>query len=287
MSLRNIKMAVSSNILRAVMMCVLPTVAHGHGTQHHLMEVVDQKIKNSPGDADLWYQRAVLNLEHKDTEQAINDVEKAENLSPGKLPTYLLKARAFTLAGKLTDALSAINTHILRFPEQSCGYTLRARILLKTGAPQGGLMDYRTALAKSPAAEPDLIHEASVAMVANGAVDEAIEVLDAAIHRLGPIPSLTMRLLEIEIHAGRYDAALSHLNTYQESAPRPEPWMAKRAELLAQAQRIKESRACWQALANHLHNLPAAERDCTSMSLLAAKAQEALTATSPSQFPLE
>ncbi|MEO8616000.1 MAG: tetratricopeptide repeat protein [Luteolibacter sp.] len=280
-------MAGTAGILRAMVLCALQATAHAHGTLHRLMEVVDQKIKISPDDAGLWYQRAVLNLEHEDTDQAIDDVEKAESLSPGKLPTYLLKAQALTLAGRLPDAMTAIDAQILRFPEQSRGYSLRARMLLKTGATQDGIVDYRTALAKSPAAEPDLIHEAATAMAANGAVDEAIEVLDAGIHRLGAIPSLTMKLLEIEIQAGRYDAALARINAYQQSAPRPEPWMAKRAELLGQAQRIEESRASWQSLVTHLQELPAPERDCTAMSLLAARARDALTAISPPQSPLE
>ncbi len=280
-------MAFTACILRAIVLLVLPAPADGHGTQHHLMEVVDEKIKSSPEDAGLWYQRAILHLEHEDTGQAISDLEKAEYLSPGKLPTYLLKAQALTLEGKLTDAKSAIDAQILRFPEQSRGYALRARILLKTGAPQNGLMDYRIALAKSPAAEPDLIHEVSTAMAANGAVEEAIEVLDAGIQRLGAIPSLTIKLLETEVQVGRYDAALSRVNKFQQSASRPEPWMAKRAELLGQAHRIEESRASWQALVTHLRNLPVNERDSTSMSLLAARAHEALTDKLPPQSPNE
>ncbi len=280
-------MAFTAGILKVLVLFVLPAPADGHGTQHHLMKVVDEKIKNSPEDSGLWYQRAVLHLEHEDTSQAISDLEKAECLSPGKLPTYLLKAQALTLAGKLTDAKSAIDAQIIRFPEQSRGYALRARILMKTGATHDGLINYRIALAKSPAAEPDLIYEVSTAMAANGAVDEAIEVLDAGIQRLGAIPSLTMKLLETEIHADRYDAALSRLDTFQQSASRPEPWMAKRAELLEQAHRIEESRASWQALVTHLQDLPVNERDSTSMSLLATRARGALTKNFPPQSPNE
>ncbi len=52
--------------------------------------------------------------------------------------------------------------------------------------------------------------------------------------------------------------------------------MAKRAELLALAGRIEESRAAWKALIAHLENLPNLERGSNSMSLLAEQARKSL-----------
>lgn len=96
--------------------------------------------------------------------------------------------------------------------------------------------------------------------------------------RLGPIPSLQLKVLEVEVAAGRCDSALSRLDAMQRSAPRPEPWMEKRASILAQAGRPAESRAAWQALVSHLRSLPANERDSHAMARLAERARQALAA---------
>jgi hypothetical protein len=52
--------------------------------------------------------------------------------------------------------------------------------------------------------------------------------------------------------------------------------MAKRASILAQAGRIPESKAAWQALADHLNALPNLERGSHAMSKLAQDAKLAL-----------
>lgn len=253
-----------------------PILLCAHGTHGQLMEVVNRKLESSPTDANLWVQRGILNLEHEDAAQAIDDLEKAERLAPGKLPTLWLKGRALEFSGKLPEARAALDVHLLRFPDHAAGYTSRARVLVKLGARDEALADYRTALAKSPDAEPDLVHEAAVALNVSGHCDEALKVLDAGLKRLGETPSLALKALEIEVKAGRYDSALARVETLQKSAPRAEPWMAKRAELLGQAGRLEESRAAWLALVAHLANLPNLERGSHAMCLLAEQARHAL-----------
>ena len=259
-----------------------PVVLGAHGTHGQLMEVVNRKLESAPTDANLWYQRGFLNLEHEDAAQAIEDLEKAESLAPGKLHTLYLKGQALQLSGKLPDARATLDTHLLRFPDHAPGYISRARVLVKLGAQEEALSDYRTALAKSPNAEPDLVHEAAATLETNGHRDEALQVLDAGLKRLGQIPSLTLKALEIEVKAGRYDSALARVEALQKSAPRAEPWMAKRAELLGQAGRLEESHAAWKLLVVHLANLPNLERGSHAMSLLAEHARLALrSATKP------
>ena len=269
-------MILSLSALGVFLIGFTPVLLCAHGTHGQLMGVVNQKLESSPTDANLWVQRGILNLDHEDAAQAIEDLEKAERLAPGKLPTFWLKGRAMELSGKLAEARAALDVHLMRCPDHAAGYTSRARVLVKLGARNEALADYRTALVKSPDAEPDLVHEAAVALNVSGHRDEALTVLDAGLKRLGETPSLALKALEIEVTAGRYDAALARVEAHQKSAPRAEPWMAKRAELLAQAGRLAESRAAWLALVVHLANLPNPERGSHAMSLLAEQARYAL-----------
>jgi len=82
--------------------------------------------------------------------------------------------------------------------------------------------------------------------------------------------------MELEIMTGQFDSALTRVDQLQQFAPRPEPWMAKRASLLAQAGRVSESRAAWQSLLAHLSALPNLERGSKPMNLLAEQARQAL-----------
>jgi len=62
----------------------------------------------------------------------------------------------------------------------------------------------------------------------------------------------------------------------QKEAPRPEPWMARRATILTQAGRIEESRNAWKALLAQLASLPEHDRASRAMRQLEDEARKAL-----------
>jgi tetratricopeptide (TPR) repeat protein len=249
-----------------------------HGTHSQLLADVDAKLRESPADGRLWYRRACLLVEHEDWEQALSDLERAEKLLPGELPTSLMRGRAMELAGRLPDAKSALDQHIARFPEDGRGYAARAGVLWKLDHREPSLADYRLALKTVRDPQPDLYQDTAVAMAAAGLADEALGVLEAGIKKLGGIPALVNRALEIETSTGRYDDALARVEEIRKSSLRQESWMARRASLLAQAGRLDESRAAWQALLAHIANLPNLERGTRPMQILTEQAQAAIVA---------
>jgi tetratricopeptide (TPR) repeat protein len=157
------------------------------------------------------------------------------------------------------------------------GFASRARVEIKLGLNEKAVADFRAALLYNPAAGPDLVQEAAQALATNGLTNESVSILEKALSRSGPIPSLQMKIVEIEVAASRYDSALGHLDSFQQSARRTEPWVARRASILAQAGRVMESRAAWKSLVDHIQKLPLQERDSHSMTLLHEQAREALS----------
>ena len=77
------------------------------------------------------------------------------------------------------------------------------------------------------------MQEVAGALASHGYEKEAAGVLDTGIEKLGKIPSLVLRALDLEIAAKDFDAALRRIEHTRERAPRPEPWMARRAAVLA------------------------------------------------------
>jgi tetratricopeptide (TPR) repeat protein len=272
----------SSQIQRSFVMILFiacsgwAALSHGHGAYHEELERADEEIAAHPEDGQLWYRRGFLNVLHGAWESALVDLEKADRLAPGKFATNWLRGQALTTAGQFAAARAVLNDFIAQYPDHGGALASRARALVQLKEHTAALADYRAALTKTPNAEPDLVQEVVEALIFEQQNEEAADLLEVHLKRLGNSPGLVMKALELEVVLGRYDAALSRVDVLQQTAPRPEPWMAKRASILAQAGRIRESQAAWQELITHLQALPNLERGAHSMQLIAEQAHQAL-----------
>jgi tetratricopeptide (TPR) repeat protein len=265
-----------------ILLPVLWSQAGAHGTHSSLMKRVDARLAESPQDGGLWYQRAVLEFEHEDYVSAAIDFAKAEKFAPGQYAVLWWQGRIFEAQGNLPEGKAALDQYLEKVPNHWGARASRARIHMKLGANAEALGDFRSALANCPDAQPDLIHEVAHALASSGHVDDAVGLLETQMQEKGQIPSLQLKLLEIEVEADRYGSALSRLEAFQKSSSRKEPWMEKRAIILAQAGAIAESHAAWSALIAHLKSLPPAERDSHAMTRLAERAHQSLAVLSVS-----
>lgn len=258
--------------LKLLLLLGMLTNAAAHGTYHDLVAMVSAKIEKEPDNAELYVKRSRLHLEHEDWKAVLIDLERADRLAPGMLESDLVRGEALALAGHWEAALAVLNDLLKAHADQPQGLLQRARVLKQLKQDEPCLNDYRLALEKTPHPEPDLFNEAAEALMACGHGEEAVQVLQRGLKAFGAVPSLVLKAMEIETAAGHYDAALSRIDAMQKTAPRPEPWMAKRAQLLTQAGRHEASRAAWQALAMHLAALPNLERGSHAMSKFAEQA---------------
>jgi tetratricopeptide (TPR) repeat protein len=260
-------------------------VAHGHATHTALMAKVDENLSKEPENGGLWYRRGVLEFEHADWTSAAEDFAKAEKFAPGEFPTLLWQGRILDQQAKPAEAKTALDAFLAKTPDHWGALAARARVLAKLGENEKSLDDFRATLRHIPTADPDLIQEVATALAANDKVDEAIAVLESGLKDVGPVASLQLKILDVEADAARYDSALSRLAAIQAAAPRPEPWMEKRAAILAQAGRSEESRAAWQVLLSHLNSLPRAQRESHAMVLAAERARQAVAILSSAHHP--
>ena len=258
--------------------CLLTTgLAQAHGSFHERITGISKLIQSQPQDAQLYLKRGEVYREHEEWEKALADCDTACKLDPA-IDVDLLRGRTLLESGSPQQALPLLNDFINRHPDQPRALLCRARTHSKLDQPTEAIADYRAALKRTANPEPDLIQETADALAAQGSANEAVQVLAAGLEKLGAVPSLVLRAMDLEISIRDFDAALIRVDAMQKSAPRPEPWMAKRASILAQAGRIPESLAAWQALADHLNALPNLERGSHAMSKLMQDAILAITA---------
>jgi tetratricopeptide (TPR) repeat protein len=251
--------------------------AFAHGDLHDRITQITEELLESPSAA-LFFKRGSLHLEHGEAGAALADFNEADKLAPGAFETDVPRAEACMLLGQYPQALDVLSRCLARDPSASRCLVLRARVLGRMGKPDDAIRDYRKAVAITPQPEPDLLLEVSTALAENKQPAAALEVLDQGIARLGQLPSLVNPAIEIELGKGNVAAALQRIDVAQHASPRPEPWMARRASVLARAGRTAESRVAWKSLLDHISSLPPAERSSHAMCARAREASDALAA---------
>jgi tetratricopeptide (TPR) repeat protein len=251
--------------------------AFAHGDLHERISQLTGQLREFPS-AGLFFKRGCLHLEHGEAGAALADFHEVDRLAPGAFETDAPRAGALMLLGKHRPALECLNRCLVRDPSASRCLVMRARVFGCLGEPDSAIHDYRKALSLVSQPEPDLLLEVSAALAENKQTAAALEVLDQGIVRLGPLASLVNAAIGLEMGNGNIEGALRRVDTAQAAAPRPEPWMARRASILARAGRIDESRAAWQSLLDSVSSLPLGERTSHAMYSRVREAREALAA---------
>jgi len=247
-----------------------------HGGFDERIASLTEEVNKNPSDAGLRFELANLHAQHGDLKLALEQLDRIDALAPGKFLTDLLRGEAYLVTSDFKKAKEALDRQMVSHPENGRVLLIRARVERQLGQIPACLADYREAFKRTPSPEPDLVQEVSEALASNGFQEEAAQVLAKGIEKLGKIPSLVLRAIELEIAAKNFDAALRRVDEAQKEAPRPEPWMARRATILTQAGRIEESRNAWKALLAHLASLPEHDRASRAMRQLEDEARKAL-----------
>lgn len=262
-----------------LLLCTGECDCRAHGTHEELLTELTEQIQQQPKNAELHFRRSYLYLEHGDWKACLIDLETAERLEPGKHACDLVRGPALALAGMPEAAKSTLDAFLETHPRNATALLERARVLKTLGQHPACLEDYRLALLNMPRPEPDLYHEVAEALHARGESDEARRVLQRGISQLGEVPALVLQALDIEVQTKHFDEALERVESMRRTAPRPEPWMAKRAELLSLAGREAEAQEAWKTLREHISQLPNLERGSHAMNTLAQRAAQHLRKT--------
>ncbi|MGC4074815.1 MAG: hypothetical protein QM760_20405 [Nibricoccus sp.] len=249
-----------------------------HGDLHERISVLSEKIAATPDSPGLHFELASVYCQHGEWAKSLVEIERTEELAPEKFPTGLLRGQAAFGFGRLDEAKGCFDSFLEKTPGYSQALLYRARVLMKMARFDEALVDYRESLRTHESPNPDFVSEVTDVLVGHKQEDEALRILDNAIARLGPVPSLETRALELDLAAGRFDSALTRTEILQKNAVRPESWMARRAAIQQQAGRDQEARATWEELISRIEKLPNLQRGSRAFQRLEADARQALSA---------
>jgi tetratricopeptide (TPR) repeat protein len=252
--------------------------AWGHAELLLQLEEATKEIEKNPNVADLYIKRGELHRTHADWEQAFADYERALSLSPG-LPTIdLLRGRLFLEAGWPLSARAFLDRSIARNPSYVDAWVLRARALTKLEERLAAAADYDRALTLYPEPGPDLFIERAQVLAAEGPEHyaRALQGLDDAIAKMGPLVTLQLYAVDVELKQKSYDAALARIDKVAARSPRKETWLARRGEILVQAGRTLEAAQAYKAALAAMQTLPPGRRNVPAMLELDRRLKEEL-----------
>jgi tetratricopeptide (TPR) repeat protein len=239
-----------------------PVQAFAHEGLHEQIAKVTAQIKLYPNDASLYLKRGELYRLHRDWQRAIADYRQVKRLAPELEVVEFAFGLLFFEAGQFQQANGWLNRYLLHTPQNVEALVLRAKVLARLGKHRAAANDYAKVIKHSSKLKPDYFIERARQLINAGRSNRpaAIAVIDEGIEKLGPIVTLELFAIDIEVVSHQYAAALERLERLAVQSPRKETWLVRRGEILLQAGRIAEAHKAFEQALAAIESLPAYHR---------------------------
>jgi predicted Zn-dependent protease len=247
-------------------------LAGAHGAVHEQIERLDARIAEQPGQADLYLQRGRLFLEDRHYEEAGRDFRRALQIDPHLRAAHYFHGDSLLKRGDAAGAEREARAFLAALGEEDRGGLLRGyRLLGQSLADQGKSLEaaaaFQTALSHAPEPDPAHYRDCAAAWLAAGPAHRktALEILDSGIARLGLLPALQEMAVDIELQAGRPDAAAKRLDRLIAQGQGRERWLLRKGEILLQAGRTPEARQAFEEALAAIEALPPGRRNTRAL----------------------
>ena len=268
-------------LLTAICVTALPNRLLAHGDLHEQLRQLTEQLAREPKNAELYLRRGEVHRSHQDWDQAQADYDRAISLDPGLTVIDFTRGRLFLEAGWLNSARVSLDRFLRRQTNHVEALVTRARTLVKLEQRLDAARDYTAAIRQVPTGRPELYIERAQAIAAEGEAHygEALRGLDEGIQNSGPLVTLQLYAIDIELKRKNFDAALERLEKISAQSPRKETWLARRGEILQQAGRREEAREAYENALKAMATLPPARRNVPAMLELERRIKAAIEQT--------
>ena len=260
-----------------VLLCGCTHPVWAHGNLDEAIAATTAEIAKQPTNAELLTSRAWLLAQHQDWSASHADLDRAAVLAPGSNSVALLRGEIFAMAGDWIKARKELEALVSREPQNSAAHGSLGRVLFSVGEFRASAASFGRAAEYS--AQPDVSTFVNQSQAFESAHDPAgaLKALDNGIARLGKLVALVVPAVELEVAAGRFDAALARIDALLEILPRKETWLVRRAELLEKAGRPDDARISWEKARKEFSALPPTRQSTPQMTTLGARIDAALS----------
>ena len=266
---------------------VLAPSVFAHADVHERIAAVDQQIQREPNNAKLYLKRGELHRLHRDWDAALADYHRAAELEPGSGEVLFLRGRMLLEAGQPEKAKRELDQFLESQPDHREALLTRARALASLGEGASAARDYTRVIASLTQPTPEYYLERAKALEASGQayIEEALGGLDQGIAKLGPLVTLQLYAIDLEVKREHFDAALDRLDVI---APwlRPERHLQRRGEVLLRAGKPDEARTSLSEALALLESHPQSRRRTSSSRTLEAHLRSIIHELPLDQSPL-
>lgn len=236
--------------LAGAVLAAVPRAAFGHADIEVRIADLTKKIEANPTNAELYTKRGELHRVHRDWEAAMADYRRAAEIDPQLSAVHFLRGRMLFAAGRPQEAIVDLD-QFLAIAGSDVGLrrealVTRARVRVELGKFLEAAEDYTGAIATLTRHTPEYYLERSQALARAGLWGRALQGVDEAIERAGPLVTLEFYAIELELDLERYDNALARLGVIARWMP-AERLLFRRGEILRRAGRINEARRAYLA----------------------------------------
>jgi predicted negative regulator of RcsB-dependent stress response len=106
-------------------------------------------------------------------------------------------------------------------------------------------------------------------------INAALSGLDEGIKKLGPLVTLQLMPIDLELRRHNYDGALNRLALIAAQSERKETWLVRRGEILKLAGKEEEARAAFNDALVAIESLPPERRQSKAVTALELRAHSA------------
>jgi len=253
-------------------------LAHAHADLLAMIDGVSKRIQADPKNASHYFLRGELYRAHADWKLAEADYDRAAQLNPKLAEVELARGKLFFESGRNTEAKVKLDNYLSNHGDDVDALTTRAQLLTKLGERQAATVDLSRAIARSATPRPDYFLDRAKLQAEQGDLAAALKGLDEGLQRLGQLVALQLYAIELECTRKHFDDALRRLEVVAAGSDRKEKWLARRGEILVQANRSEDAKSAFSEALTAIESLPPRLRTAPAMAELKSRITNAITA---------
>ncbi|MCI0417107.1 tetratricopeptide repeat protein [bacterium] len=253
---------------------LVASLAFTHDELAEQVQAITLKIRQEPKRADLYFQRGELYRADGHWKQAELDYLRARKLAPNVAAADLGLGLVYLSTNKLNESKNAFDRFLQQYPENAEARVARGHVFRKLNQPMLAVDDYSKALAQRP--DPEIYIERAKLLAEQNMLQDALKGLNDGIERLGPVVTLELYAIDLELLLKHYEEALQRIDRIAEQSERKETWLARKGDILFLASRTEEARESYLLALEAIQGLPQSRKNNRYTRELEAKIRHAL-----------
>ena len=266
----------------AALLLLIATTAFSHDELAEQVHAITLQIARAPNRAELYFQRGELYRADSHWKQAERDYRKAKELAPGMAATDLGLGLLYLNSGRLHESKQALDRFIAHQPDHAQARVARGHVFSKLGNRMNAVGEYSKALMLHP--DPEIYIEKSQLLLSENKLEEALIAIDQGIRTLGPIVTMELFAIDVELRLEHYDQAVQRVDRIAAQSERKEAWFVRKGEIFEQALRNEEARKAYLSATEAIADLPPSRKNTGYTRELEERIRHALERLEKSQI---